>query len=316
MSNRFIAIMIQGVSIVGTVITIIEFFSKVPTNENCLPFNMGVIFLLFLLIFVSFIFYKKNYRDIYDLLLVLSKNNKLHIVRELIMILDENNKVGLNHYKFRIYKSIHSYSILSSKKRGRGYDVEYKLEFILQLFLIEKIILIIRCIISKKCPSLYFYAICENAVPGSVHAEIEHRKIGNVKLEPVTFSGESNDKSEEFAGLYGCSNLTIPFDVLIKNKQIEIVVQYKVKHQIVNSAKQYTFAIFPQNYGRKIQKAEIFLSGQSYSNPILQRFSSYGFYTKEEKMSKFVKLKTSQYLGSFIPIKNCMYIVQIDLQKK
>ena len=298
--------------ILSAIIVIISFI-KLFITKSVQSFVLDLfIFVGSIVILVCFMCYKRKYDKIYKLLLILSKNNKLHPIREFIMIIDKHNSLKSNYYDFKIKKAIFEYQILNKNENGLR-NVVYNIEFHIDLSVIEKVRLLMRYFIKKIRPTLSFYAICENGFPEMLSVELEHLPVNKVKFEHSTLSGQSGDKSKEFAGLYECSNIEIPISAIQIHNQITILVKYKVRDQIIDNAKQYTFVIIPQNYGRKIGDIEIWIRGNIKSKPKLQAFFSNSPYYDEDKMPEFIERDNQLYLVSFIPSNGYVYIAQVEL---
>lgn len=317
MNSRLASYVISLLSACNTLISFIKTTTEtVFTLMNKQPFNMFEIALSILAtifslsVFIIFSFHNKWYEDAYKLMLILSKNNKLHPIRELIMILEPRK--WLENYKFNISRAAFSYQITPSQTTSGAYDVMYTLQLEIRLSSLERHFLSFQYHYNYL-PSIACYAICENSKPRLDHVKVEDNILENIKFEPATLSGKSGDKSEEFAGLYVFNNLQIPFNVLHRS-QLNLEIQYTVPSQIISGAKQYTFVIIPQNYGRKIHDLDISIIGEQSLNPKLQVYSPFSPTYDDRNIPQFTVTNCGHY-HSYLnhPSNKCVYIAQIDL---
>lgn len=271
---------------------------------------VAVIFSIFTIIFL--VNYKRTANNTLKLLNVLSQNNKLHVLRELIMVASKRSKYSLDDYKFSISKAKFSYEVLKVEK-SHTYTVKYKIELEVRVSWLEKLFLSIKCAIKRKGLQIKFYAICEKANPENFVAKLLNTTKSTVKMELATLSGESNDRSGEFSGLYEISNFPIDIDMINKHKKIMATIAYTAFEQIVKGEEQYTFVIIPLNYGRNIDEIEIAITGEVKGEPALQKFSHTEPHFKDQEYI-FELQEDKEYCVSFCPDKNCVYVAQIGLE--
>ena len=300
--------------IVNCLSLFIGFFSLALslTPNSSLFYTKLIVGIACLVLLVFFVQFKKKYEKIYNLLLSLAKNNKLHPIREFIMILDKNRNLHSQNYLFKIEKLIFTYKISSPSKDNGAHDVNYKIAFQIRVSLIDKIFLYMTYLKSHKSPQLCFYRICENNTPILKNVKIEQMEYKKAKFKQATLNGPSGDRSKEFGGLFECSNLEIPIDIIWEHKHLNVTIEYLVENQIIQQANQYTFVIISENYGKKVDEIQMKIEGNLKSKPILQCYSPSSPYYNET-IQQFEGLGNYKYQVTFKPSKMCVYIAQINL---
>lgn len=297
------------VDAVGSVLSIIFGF---PEQYPDIIVVRAIIYVLLLIFFIQ---YKRSYYNIFNLQLVLAKNNKLHPLRELVMIAAKNKKHDLINYRFKITQATFSY-IIEPSHGENTYDVQYGVNICIYLLLIDKIWIGLKMLLSKHSPVVSLFTICENSIPTLGHVKIMNISQPDVLFHPSTMNGESNDKSEEFAGLYEIS-FPIPIDIILNHSCFSVDIVYKVPNQIIQNATQYTFVIIPKNFGRKIHEITAQLSGNVRVKPQLHTYSPSKPYFKGNKENATISIQqdaqNNLYKYIFKPKMKNAYVIQVEL---
>lgn len=301
-------------------------FQKLSSHINILDFFTFLCFLALSILFIYFFRKKKRFLDLYDTLYLMSINNKLHPIREMVMITSNRLHGVRNHVK--IISAKFFYSIRpsqTSKESSAFYDVDYKIQFLLKkpLFLPHR----------QKFRFFSFYAICEqedltvvDSFLGSINGIVkspDSKKISLVSFKavpavyPTTTSGSGQDKNPRFSGLYQIS-LVIP-PSFSSEKELELEVSYTLRNNIHLNEHQYCFVILPSNYGTKIGEMEIFVDSEGlniYQVVLQQMGYKQGFCIPASFMlTKSVSKKTTYSItngNSIVPDIDSVYVIQLD----
>lgn len=309
-------------------------FQRLFSHIDILNFFTFLCFLALSILFIYFLRKKKRFLDLYDTLYLMSINNKLHPIREMVMIASNRLHGVRNHVK--VISAKFFYSIRPSqtstgsssqppKTTLSSYDVDYKIQFLLKkpLFLPHR----------QKFRFFSFYAICEqedltvvDSFLRSINAIVkipDSKKTSLVSFKtvpavyPTTTSGSGQDRNPRFSGLYQIS-LVIP-PSFSSEKELELEVSYTLRNNIHSNEHQYCFVILPSNYGTKIGKMEIIVDSEGLNiyQVILQQMSyNQGFCTPASFMlTKSASKKITYSItngNSIVPDINSVYVIQLD----
>lgn len=240
--------------LVGTSVSIAAyFFTDSPELKKV---GSIIITVTIISIVVAFYLRKKVFVDLFDTLNLLSENNKLHLIREMVMLISRKTNRHQNKNHIKTAKFI--YNIFQSSESGY-YDVEYNLDFLIPPKFTARF--------SRKDRLFDFFAICEQTKQENADLFIKsicaELKVDThiIKIIPeisLIGGGVENDYIPRFAGLYRIS-VVIP-NTMICNSDIELNIKYLHKQNIVLEDKKYAFGIIPMNYGNKVNKMEVILN--------------------------------------------------------
>lgn len=312
-------------------------FQKLSSHINILDFFTFLCFLALSILFIYFFRKKKRFLDLYDTLYLMSINNKLHPIREMVMITSNRLHGVRNHVKIISAKFFYSIRPSQTSKESSSqppqttkeslpsYDVDYRIQFLLKkpLFLPHR----------QKFRFFSFYAICEqdditvvNSFLDSINAIVkipDGEKTSLVSFQavpavyPTTTSGSGQDRNPRFSGLYQIS-LVIP-PSFSSEKELELEISYTLCNNIHLNEHQYCFVILPSNYGTRIGKMEIIVDSEGLNiyQVILQQMGyKQGFCTPASFMlTKSASKKTTYSItngNSIVPDINSVYVIQLD----
>lgn len=293
-------------SVTGTIVSILGFSSCVL---------LKIFFLLILgIITLVVIFTKRKYLNLYDTLRLLSENNKLHAIREVVVV--ASNEINKSRNALKIEQAKFIYAISKCKEDKNTFKVSYGLGINFKPCLYP--------IIKKRVRVISFYAICE-----SISRKMKEQFIDSmqclltcdsysVEIKPlvreVTTDGESQDRSKRFAGLYKIS-IAIPPSVNLR-KNFELRISYDLFDDVFFKERQYDFFIYPSNYSRKIDYLDVMVEVKDIN------LSQIALYEIEHKNGVSVVGSFTQdprHVGRYYikdriksPKMNAAYFVQMD----
>lgn len=243
-------------------ISILSVIGVIFSISNLLPFEsvifipqwVSFVFLLAMSIIIAIYYkYKKKFLDLYDTLRILSENNKLHPIREMVVIVSNQLNNWSNRLKIACATFTYSFGECHS---GNIYDVTYNISLLLKPY---------RWLPTLRVRTINFYAICEeenknyiDRFLNSVHCRLN---VGTTSIPivpsifPATTSGESNDSIPRFAGLYKIS-IVIPPSISLRD-HIRLDLSYLLYKNVHVEDQQYSFVILPCNYGKKVDAIEM-----------------------------------------------------------
>lgn len=239
-------------SAIGVIFSIYNLFPF--ESEKFIPQWVSFVFLLAISIIIAMCYkYKKEFLDLYDTLRILSENNKLHPIREMVVIVSNQLNNWSNRLKIACATFTYSFGECHS---GNIYDVTYNISLLLKPY---------RWLPTLRVRTINFYAICEeknkNYIDRFLNSVHCHLNVGTTSIPivpsifPATTSGESNDRIPRFAGLYKIS-IVIPPSISLRD-HIRLDLSYLLYKNVHVEDRQYSFVILPCNYGKKVDAIEM-----------------------------------------------------------
>lgn len=293
-------------SVTGTIASVLGLSWCIPLK--ILAFSvLGIVTLIV-------IFIKRKYLNLYDTLRLLSENNKLHAIREVVVV--ASNEINKSRNPLKIEQAKFAYAISKCKGCKKAFKVSYELELKFKPYLYP--------IIKKRVRLISFYAICESISRKTKEQFIDSMQClltcdsYSVNIKPLvreaTTDGESQDRSKRFAGLYKISIAIPPSANLRKN--LELRISYDLFDDVFFEERQYDFFIFPSNYSRKINYLDVIVEVKDinlsqialYEIEYKNGVSIVGFFTQDPRHVGRYYIK-DRIKG---PKMNAAYFVQMD----
>lgn len=237
MNKRIYTICTGIITTLGVVYAILEGLLH-PFLELLDSGNIKLIISLAAIILVWFIIhhYSKKFSDIFAVLYLMARNNKLHPLRELVMV--ENDRMENNRNQFVVNDAAFFYEISSTSASANGplYDVRYTLTFSLSKQKFPKF--------SKDYKIFSFYLIAEGRkLPRGKTLQILIDGIEqniDASIHLATILGDSFDQLADFSGLY---QVQIALPYVPRKSTVKIKFSYNIKNNIVGNENNYNFVL-------------------------------------------------------------------------
>ena len=244
--------LISILSSIGVIFSLLDIFG-LSKGIFAQKWFSSILFVAILLVIIRYYWYKKKFLDLYDTLRILSENNKLHPIREMVVIVSNQLNNWSNRLKIACATFTYSFGECHS---GNIYDVTYNISLLLKPY---------RWLPTLRVRTINFYAICEeknkNYIDRFLNSVHCHLNVGTTSIPivpsifPATTSGESNDRIPRFAGLYKIS-IVIPPPISLRD-HIRLDLSYLLYKNVHVEDQQYSFVILPCNDGKKVDAIEM-----------------------------------------------------------